>query len=174
MIPAEWLALAGCDVRRWPSVHQQYSADEVPDKLWRTLVADCGTHGEKPPHCYRSSLACAINRRNTNGDIHTAELIRQGQPTRMVEFLKRSQDVTWNRKLFLSKGANAKHPQPIFGLGPTNAAENDVACVFYGCSAPIILRDNQGPDPDDEDTRATWRYIGESYIYGLMEGQALE
>lgn len=50
------------------------------------------------------------------------------------------------------------------GLGPTNARKGDFVCILYGCSVPVIIRKyGQGH-----------RYVGESYIHGLMHGAAVD
>ena len=50
------------------------------------------------------------------------------------------------------------------GLGPTNARKDDLVCILYGCSVPVIIRKyGQGH-----------RYVGESYIHGLMDGAAVD
>ena len=54
------------------------------------------------------------------------------------------------------------------GLAPRDAQEDDMVCILFGCSVPVILRENE-----DE----TLRFIGECYIdgtEGVMDGQATE
>ena len=50
------------------------------------------------------------------------------------------------------------------GLGPTNAQKGDLVCILYGCSVPVIIR-KYGQD---------YRFVGESYIHGLMYGAAVD
>lgn len=50
------------------------------------------------------------------------------------------------------------------GLGPTNAQIGDLVCILYGCSVPVIIR-KYGQDH---------RFVGESYIHGLMDGAAVD
>ena len=132
---------------------------KVPDQLWRTLVADRGPDGSNPPSWYhRACLHCLANRTNI-GDINTAFLVARGEPTMVVEFLQRVQSVIWNRKLLKSED------QKCFGLAPTRAQEKDIICVLYGCSVPVILREHKAQS-------RTFELIGESYIHGMMDGQA--
>ena len=50
------------------------------------------------------------------------------------------------------------------GLGPTKARKGDLVCILYGCSVPVIIREyGQGH-----------RFVGESYIHGLMYGAAVD
>jgi hypothetical protein len=80
----------------------------------------------------------------------------------VVSFLRRVQSVIWNRKFFVSK-ANR-----WIGLAPTDARVGDLICILYGCSVPVILR------PQTVDGRDVWILIGECYVHGLMDGEAME
>jgi hypothetical protein len=63
----EWFELGGCDI----------SADGVttPGEFWRTLVADRGHDGCKPPSWYERAFMYCLAQKNSNGDINTNELI---------------------------------------------------------------------------------------------------
>ncbi|OJI85742.1 hypothetical protein ASPTUDRAFT_118842 [Aspergillus tubingensis CBS 134.48] len=50
------------------------------------------------------------------------------------------------------------------GLVPAKAQEGDLICVLFGCSVPVILR-KQGDN---------YTFIGESYVHGIMDGEAIE
>jgi hypothetical protein len=42
-----------------------------------------------------------------------------------------------------------KTPQdtdPMFGLAPRNAKENDLVCILYSCSVPVVLREYEKSD----------------------------
>ncbi|MCJ1406318.1 hypothetical protein MMC19_000383 [Ptychographa xylographoides] len=137
------------------------NTDKVPDQLWRTLVADRGPNGINPPGWYhRACLHCLANRTNT-GDINTGVLIETGKPSMMVQFLRRVEDVIWNRKFLKSS------TRGLFGLAPTQAQESDIICILYGCSVPVILREH------NTDTGDYFELIGESYIHGMMDGDAM-
>jgi hypothetical protein len=62
---------------------------KVPDRLWRTLVADRGPDGTNTPSWYhRACLHCLAT--SSTGDISTGELIQNEEsPQLMVEYLKR-------------------------------------------------------------------------------------
>ncbi|KAI3395932.1 hypothetical protein diail_643 [Diaporthe ilicicola] len=51
------------------------------------------------------------------------------------------------------------------GLGPAEAQENDIACVFLGSGTPVIIR--------AEKAEGTFRVIGEAYVHGTGDGEAL-
>jgi hypothetical protein len=49
------------------------------------------------------------------------------------------------------------------GLAPMRTRENDIVCVLYGCSVPVVLREE-----GDE-----YVFIGECFVHGLMDGEAV-
>ena len=158
MIPAEWLQLAG-----WIKP-ESGATKEIPEHLWRTLVADRDPNGQAAPHRYYTALDNALTKCNSNGDLITTELIRHGRPEDMVAFLQRAQDVIWNRRFFLLEYARKSR----FGLGPTKTQEGDIVCILLGCSVPVVLRKVGTLDPP------AFQLIGEAFIYGMMDGEALD
>ena len=50
------------------------------------------------------------------------------------------------------------------GLGPSTLREGDLVCVLFGGIVPFTLRQEDG----------VYRLIGESYVHGLMHGEAIE
>ena len=155
MIPAEWLERGG-------SIKPGRDPKDIPDHFWRTLVADRDKTRQPAHTWYYTALDNALTKRNSNGDLITTDLIRQGQPEDMVAFLQRAQNVIWNRKFFLLEGVG----EGRFGLGPDKAQEGDLVCILFGCSVPVVLRKiltTHGP---------VYTLVGEAFIYGMMEGQA--
>jgi hypothetical protein len=51
------------------------------------------------------------------------------------------------------------------GLGPMTLEVGDIVCVLLGGNLPFILR-RQGNDE--------YRLVGESYVHGLMDGEAIQ
>jgi len=70
-IPAEWLDLAGWDG----------TDHEVLEAFWRTLVADRGSNGRKPPRYYRRVCEDYVLDGMKSGDLNTAGLINEGRST---------------------------------------------------------------------------------------------
>ena len=66
------------------------------------------------------------------------------------------------------------------GLAPPTAREGDIVVVLYGGNVPYIMR--RAEDKDymlrDEisggDALKAWQFVGEAYVHGLMDGQALD
>lgn len=132
--------------------------NDVPDELWRTMVADRGPDGFYPPRWYRRACLRALESRRSNGDLGTNQLIHSKYtPSIVTDFLKRVRDVVSNRSFFRSQD------EKRLGLAPRDARVADIICILCGCSVPVILR------PVENE-----RYIliGECYLHGMMEGEA--
>lgn len=55
-------------------------------------------------------------------------------------------------------------------LLPGTAEKNDVICILYGCSVPVVLRETGEQTTTGE---GMWELIGECYMYEMMAGDAL-
>lgn len=58
------------------------------------------------------------------------------------------------------------------GLGPKRAEKGDLVCVLFGCSVPVVLRRFERPELSEQNAR-TFQFVGECYIDGFMDGEAL-
>jgi hypothetical protein len=54
----------------------------------------------------------------------------------------------------------------LMGMGTGFMGSGDIVVVPFGCSTPILLR--------AEGRRNEFRYVGDVYIHGYMNGEALE
>jgi hypothetical protein len=77
----------------------------------------------------------------------------------VVDFLQRVQSVVWNRKFLVSK------KYEWIGLAPMAAQVGDILVVLNGCSVPVVFR----PGIDGR-----FQFVGECYIHGMMDGEAVE
>lgn len=135
-IPATWLELGG-----WKSATETHP----PDEFWRTLVADRGKDNRNPPYYYaRACSESAIKGGLRGGGINTTALINDERNSIIAEFCRRVQGVIWNRRLFKTKAG-------ILGLASDKVREGDKVGIIYGCTVPVILRENN--DKTDEDMR---------------------
>lgn len=138
---------------------------DIPDTLWRTLVADRGPDGRNPPGWYHRACQTCFAHSTSTSDIDTGYLIANpGSSSMMVEFLKRVQSVVWNRTFIRST------KMEFFGLAPKQTLPGDIICIFFGCSVPVVLREKKSSNNEVEH----YELIGESYIYGMMNGEAIE
>ena len=53
----------------------------------------------------------------------------------------------------------------MFGLGPAAMRQGDMCCVFVGARVPYIVRPMGIP--------RRYGFIGECYLHGFMEGEAV-
>jgi hypothetical protein len=70
------------------------------------------------------------------------------------------QEVAWARVFFITKYG-------YIGLGPLSTFVGDDVAIFYGEKTPYILLSRSRKS-------ATFHLIGEAYIHGLIEGEALQ
>ena len=56
----------------------------------------------------------------------------------------------------------------FMGLVPQHALSEDEICLFYGCAAPVVLRRQRNRDGN------VYSFIGECFVFGLMNGEALD
>jgi hypothetical protein len=129
-IPSDWL-----DLVKWTG-----SPDPVPDRFWRTLVADRGPGGNRQPPAY-FPLACkwVFEHSDESRLLSTSKMLENGKcPSIATEFLRRVQAVVWGRSLAMSEGRRGS--KQLLSLVPQGAQEGDVICIIYGCSVPVILR----------------------------------
>lgn len=141
-------------------------SEQVPDKLWRTFVADRGPDNSNPPTWYQRACIYCFAHSDANGDIDTKALIDLGVSAMVTEYLKRVQSVIWNRRFFLSAGETKG--QSFYGFAPSTAKGEDVIYIIHGCSVPVILREHRTNDD------LWYEVVGESFIYGMMDGEAYE
>ena len=141
-----------------------HKQDEVPEELWRTLVADRAPDGGNPPGWYHRACLDCFRLGSSSGDVNMNSLINNPETASLVvEFLKRVQGIVWNRLFIRSQ------ERKLFGLGPKGTQVGDLICILYGCSVPVILRPQRDPLGDKIEH---YEIIGESYIYGMMDGEA--
>ncbi|PMD41283.1 HET-domain-containing protein, partial [Hyaloscypha variabilis F] len=169
-IPYRWLA-AG----RWLNTEQN-----PPDEFWRTLVADRGSMGRNAPSYFRRACKETMRFKPTNisakgGYLDVKTLINDGGCTIVATFLRRVQEVIWNRSLMRTK----RHH---LGLVRDDVRPGFKICILYGCSVPVILEEisKEAYEISAErqkrriEPRPTYyRLFGECYVHGMMSGEAI-
>ncbi|KAH8665930.1 heterokaryon incompatibility protein-domain-containing protein [Tricladium varicosporioides] len=157
-VPKDALVMGGFDP--WYDAGAPLPA--IPDRLWRTLVADRDKSGHKPPYWYYlAAVYCLSAVVKTNAPyFDTTILPSDSRSDSVLHFLERVQSVVWGRRFFKSAYNN------LFGLVPGAARTGDLVCILYGCSVPVVLRRNQNI--------STFTFVGEAYVDGMMDGEALQ
>lgn len=162
------LELAGFDEHEYES-KRNWSRDtaRVPEEFWRTMVADRGPYGRNTPSWYPRACMEALNNRSTEGDIDPDDVMRLSlAPSLCKSFLKRVKPVIWGRKFArIDLTGTQVGGTETYGLLPGRTIETDIICLLFGCSVPVVLRPHEG------DTY--YEMIGECFIYGIMQGEAV-
>lgn len=130
------------------------------DAFWRTLIGNNGGYVYPAPEQYGDHFASYLSIATTRKrDYSEAPLIRQSGDSNKASPLLYQASLTYvapNRKFFTTtKG--------FIGLGPRSVRPGDSVCIFSGGRVPFVLR-------KDGDHHCL---VGESYVHGLMEGQAI-
>lgn len=74
-------------------------------------------------------------------------------------FLATTEELCRGRCFFVTKGG-------LMGLGPRIMSPGDKVCILFGSQVPFVMR----PSPLEQQ----YRLCGESYIQGIMNGEAIE
>jgi hypothetical protein len=64
----------------------------------------------------------------------------------------------------------------MIGICPETVREGDCVAILLGANVPMVLRPLEGGrvgDGDRDGNTKEWRLIGESYVHGMMDGEAL-
>lgn len=130
VIPSEWK-----DLVEWSG-----PPEPVPDRFWRTLVADRSMDGQHHPPAY-FPLACrwVFEQKSRRADININKLLTHGKcPSIVTEFLRRVQAVCFGRRL--AQTAGMRRSPRLLALVPDNARRGDIVCILHGCSVPVVIR----------------------------------
>lgn len=122
-IPKDWVDQAG-----WKDTRE-----DPPEEFWRTLVADRGRHGRNPPTYYARACKESITKGLRSGALNTTALINDGRCSVVAEFFRRVQAVIWNRSLMRTE-------MDHLGIGSKEVKKDDLVCILFGCSVPVVLR----------------------------------
>lgn len=136
------------------------------DQLWRILVANRGPDGTNAPNWYRRACKACLEWYSTQAEDHfNMNNLKnmKGTPSGKVEFLDRVQQVVWNRRIIRTRGQTGRE---FIGITPQKSQIYDIICIFFGCSVPVVLR----PIP----TTGEFTFIGECYVHGVMDGEAVD
>ena len=160
IIPSSWFDSGS---RSSSITSPDFTNEYVKDMYWRTLVANRDGQGNLPPSWMRRACEELYNGRSS---LDTVSLLTippkekaESEASALTKvFLRRVQAVTWNRKMVKLRDGS-------LGLVPDETMEGDVIAVLYGCDVPVVLRTSDS---------YTWKFVGEAYVHGIMDGEALQ
>jgi hypothetical protein len=132
--------------------------DVTLENILRTLVANRSLAGEVPaPSDFINQLKVSCDR----GEIPASFMPGQTYPMdRFMNYTYSAQtrlcQTMEHRRFFVTKGG-------YYGIGPEHLEEGDEVCVLFGADMLFALRR----------FHEHWRFLGECYVHGLMEGEAI-
>jgi hypothetical protein len=160
-----------------------------PEIFWRTIVGNRNASGQRAPFHWGQICIHAFARRAVGQDLDTSEAIRHDCPDPIRVFLERVQSVAWSRRLI------RLHRFQDLGLAAKSVKKGDLLCILKGCSVPVILREYingvrvaetafldplghfgevSPADVADRLPHVHYEFIGEAYVHGLMDGEAMD
>lgn len=134
-IPETWTKVAG-----WENAVDGQT--DPPVEFWRTLVADRGKDGRNPPYYYATACRESVRKGGLRGgSVDTGALINSERNSIIAEFCRRVQAVIWNRCLI-----RTNKPLNVLGLASQHVQKDDLVCIIFGCTVPVILRRKEKPE----------------------------
>ena len=158
----EWIKLASTTTTRKGERRDMYphTGESMSTAFARTRVADAWAANNR-------YARINFSHPHTEIPLPGREELATGQPSNMNGIFARILQTTRYRVLFVT---DTKH----IGLAPFTARVGDYVYLLLGGEVPYVLRSC----PDEEknssaDGRKHFRYVGECYIHGLMDGEGL-
>lgn len=174
IIPSDWVVRTGWD--------KDSSENQVPDTLWRLLVADRSSKGVKPPRWYKRACLHGLTHpkvADAEGNIHFHSVLPEERKISEMtaKYFNRVKEVVWNRRLIevgleedlLGVKSEDENPKPLLGLAPKETEIGDWVCILHGCSVPVVLRAAEEPR-----VQGLFTLIGEAYVHEVMDGEAAQ
>lgn len=179
VIPSDWNKIVG-----WEN-----TSSPPPETFWRTLVGNRDFTSHKPPRHWRKACHDAFSLRTSGGDLDIKEAVAYECPKFVQQYLERVQCTVWSRRLAVLSSIPV---QESLCLVPMCAKKGDKVCILYGCNVPVLLRERSGDKRNRcgcsengcqcgcqnctsgyESGPISYELIGECYVHGMMDGEAL-
>lgn len=167
VVPASWLDYANLAGVQYDPHETSTGTSTVKESFWRTMVAGKGLDGQNPPPYY--AFVCEKTFTNVienGGDVILGQLHDRSTNTLQRVFIRRVQSVVWGRRLTVT----SKHK--LLALVPHATKRGDLICILPGCSVPVVLRKLRTVVSADGEKKKFYKFIGESYVHGMMAGEA--
>lgn len=138
-------------------------ADERLSNLWRLPIADKSLAGDRTspddeaPIHYNLLMGTTTSSEVGSTADSDSETRNDGKDIIDKTFEYRRRWYLYDRRPFTTNGG---HP----GLTLSNVNPGDKLCVLAGCTVPFVIRPQRG---------GKFKLVGEAYVYGLMDGEAV-
>jgi hypothetical protein len=150
--------------------HNSGAIKSLDDATWQVLCCNMQQTGERAPPLFRTALLSLLQAKPDVHNIDPGELLRE-EELELVgferEFLEQVQAVCWNRRIVRVSATDGSGKEFV-GLAPRSARPGDTLAILYGCSVPVLMRAHR-----DEQSATQWELLGEAYVNGLMNGEAV-
>jgi hypothetical protein len=152
-----------CDDVGWTPKGKTGSVAESCSKgVWETIAEDHDIASNRAWFRHYLDVARHYNRfpddETINSFIKITKYVRK-LASAYADFTKRIHKACANRALFVTE-------KGYIGLAPWNACKGDVVAILPGGKTPYLLRPCI--------SRPSYTFIGETYVHGLMEGEAMD
>jgi hypothetical protein len=165
----------------------QYLPTQQPitEAFWRTLIGD-SIHSSRPaPSNFGEKFTKYLSLMKNLHDLkakHGSDLLRVKREMSEPAFYKQyfgtleelmafMRDV-WNASFLVGQSGFSRAfcitASGYIGLVPEYTATGDIICLIYGSEVPFVLRSMSGEHEGD------YQLVGECYVHGIMDGEALE
>ncbi|OAL00971.1 HET-domain-containing protein [Phaeosphaeriaceae sp. SRC1lsM3a] len=153
----------------WSFDKNAKTVPQVPAQVWQSLVADRGPNGEATPTWYETACQSVLAHQSNNGHINIDKIMSKNDPSSIeADYLRRVKGVTWDRSFI--QGETCIKDEQFVGFAPPKTEDGDIVVILFGCSVPVVLR----PLANGPDDICEYQFVGEAYIHGKMDGEALE
>ncbi|EPE27006.1 hypothetical protein GLAREA_02920 [Glarea lozoyensis ATCC 20868] len=159
-VPVSWLKYGNETIQ-----HDEFTSEwRIPDDFWRTMIANRDRFGSNPPPFYSTVCGNVFYERKEGGHVDIISEREKKLDMIQHEFLQRVEAVVLNRRLTRTK------QHAFLSLVPRKTQPGDLVCIINGCSVPVVLskRTKYG------DNQGYYSLVGESYVHGMMEGEAFD
>ena len=145
------------------------TGEPIEEVLWRTWTCNRTIEGGTPPSSFGETFAALRTCLELSSS--AAEIIRSNPEANahwQAFFAKASSFIgatnRWAVQLNLCVTKNR-----YLGHAPITADVGDLICVVLGAGAPFVIR----PVPNSAGNGNMYRLIGECYVHGMMNGEAM-
>ncbi|MCJ1403966.1 hypothetical protein MMC11_007189 [Xylographa trunciseda] len=139
------------------------------DAVWRTLIGNTGGDTYPAPERYRLHFRNYLSRLSARNQAYLKTLARDEDVHTLLAMETNDLKVANSQNYQASIAYTAPYrkffttARGTTGLGPRSMRPGDSICIFSGGLVPFILRKDG----------ARHRLIGEAYVHGIMDGQAI-
>lgn len=168
----EYTESPNTEIPHYPFMNASSTTETIAAAYGATLIADqwcyAGRMSELGRRFFYRELDNICGKRPESDFTDDADLGRDRLSAALVSYVHAMLRIMKGRKVFRTHDG-------MLGLCPEAAEEGDCMVIFPGADVPMILRKADSANDEQEvENDEDWLLIGESYVHGMMDGQALK